>query len=159
MVKSSTCCLGGVMLIASLALNVAFITGCESVSVNGDFPYVHLTSSGTTPSGTTTTQPDEETLKKERAASLARLRDIAGAMGMEAGDVDNEVVLKGEIIQRLLDGKAKLPQGEISEDDIARIDEQLTGGNKAAIKEACKFVMELRKRKGKSVVVIESEAK
>lgn len=157
MAKSSTCCLGGVLLIASLALNVALITGC--VCVDGNFPYVHLTSSGTTSSGAPATQPDDEALKKERAASLARLRDIAGEMGIETGDIDDEAVLKGEIIQRLLDGKAKLPEGEINEDDIARIDEQLTGGNKASIKDACRFVMELRKRKGKSVVVIEPEAK
>ena len=65
------------------------------------------------------------------------------------------VVLKGEIIQRLLDGKENLPRVEITEDDIARIEKQLTSNN-SAVKDACKFVMKL---KGKKVIVVDSEAK
>ena len=152
MAKSSTCCLGGVMLIASLALNVAFITGC--VSIDGNPPYFHIGSSGQ--SEVDSLKKEVELLRKERATSLERLRAIAKEIGMDATGINDEVVLKGEIIQRLLDRKEKLPAGEITEDDIARIDEQLTGGNKAAIKEACKFVTKL---KGKKVIVIESEEK
>lgn len=140
------------MLIASLALNVAFITGC--VSIDGNPPYFHIGSSGQ--SEVDSLKKEVELLRKERATSLERLRAIAKEIGMDATGINDEVVLKGEIIQRLLDRKEKLPAGEITEDDIARIDEQLTGGNKAAIKEACKFVTKL---KGKKVIVIESEEK
>ncbi len=152
MAKSSTCCLGGVMLIASLALNVAFITGC--VSVDGDPPYFHIGSTGQ--SEVESLKKEVELLKKERATSLERLHDIANELGMDTRKIDNEVALKGKIIQYLLDRKEKLPDGEITEDDIARIDEQLTGGNKTAIQEACKFVTKL---KGKKVIVIDQGAK
>ena len=140
------------MLIASLALNVAFITGC--VSVDGNPPYFHIGSSDQ--SEVDSLKKEVELLKEERVASLGRLRAIAKELGMDTGNIGDEVVLKGKIIQYLLDRKEKLPDGEISEDDIARIDEQLTGGNKSAIKEACKFVTKL---KGKKVIVIESEEK
>ena len=152
MAKSSTCCLSGVMLIASLALNVAFITGC--VSVDGNPPYFHIGSSDQ--SEVDSLKKEVELLKKERVTSLERLRAIAKELGMDTRNIDDEVVLKGKIIQHLLDRKEQLPDGEITEDDIARIDEQLTGGNKSAIKEACKFVTKL---KGKKVIVIEPEEK
>ena len=151
MAKSSTCGLGGVMLIASLALNVAFITGC--VSADGNPPYIHIGSSGQ--SEVESLKKKVESLEKERTASLERLRAIATVLGMDTSGIDDEVVLKGEIIQRLLDGKENLPTGEINEDDIARIEKQLTSNN-SAVKEACKFVMKL---KGKKVIAIEQEAK
>ena len=140
------------MLIASLALNVALITGC--VSFDGNPPYIHIGSPER--SEVESLKKEVESLKKERTTSLERLRVIAAELGLDTKGVDDEVVLKGEIIQRLLDGKVRLPNGEINEDDIARIDEQLTGGNKSAIKDACTFVMKL---KGKKVIVIDSEAK
>lgn len=152
MAKSSACCLGGVMLVASLVLNVGLITGC--VSFDGNPPYIHIRR--TSRQSEVEALKEVETLKKERAASLERLRAIAKEIGMDSTGISDEVVLKGEIIQRLLDGKVRLPNGEINEDDIARIDEQLTGGNKSAIKDACKFIMKL---KGKKVIVIDSEAK
>ena len=96
-----------------------------------------------------------ETLKKERVASLERLRAIAKELGMAPTGINDEVVLKGEIIQRILEGKENLPGGEVTEDDIARIEKQLTSNN-TAVKDACKFVMKL---KGKKVIVIDSEAK
>ena len=149
--KSSACCLGVVMLVASLVLNVALITGC--VSFDGNPPYIHI---GTpSQSEVEALKKEIETLKKERVASLDRLRAIAKEIGMDAKNIDDEVVLKGEIIQRLLDGKETLPRGVITEDDIARIDKQLTSNN-IAVKDACKFVMKL---KGKKVIVIESEEK
>ena len=140
------------MLVASLVLNVALITGC--VSFDGNPPYIHIRTSSQ--SEENALKNENETLKKERKASLERLRAIAKEIGMDSTGISDEVVLKGEIIQRLLVGKVRLPNGEINEDDIARIDEQLTGGNKSAIKDACKFVMKL---KGKKVIVIDSEAK
>lgn len=152
MAKSGACYMGGVVLMASLVLNVALITGC--VSVNGNPPYIHIGSSGQ--EEVESLKKEVETLKKERTASLERLRAIAKELGMDTRNIGGEVALKGKIIQHLLDRKEKLPDGEITEDDIARIDEQLTGGNKSAIKEACKFVTKL---KGKKVIVIESEEK
>ena len=151
MAKSSTCCLGGVMLIASLALNVALITGC--VSFDGNPPYIHMGTSSQ--SEVEALKKEVETLKKERVASLERLRAIAKEIGMDSTGINDEVVLKGEIIQRLLDGKENLPREEVTEDDIARIEKQLTSNN-TAVKDACQFVMKL---KGKKVIVIDSEAK
>lgn len=152
MAKSSACCLGGVMLVASLVLNVALITGC--VSFDGNPPYIHIGTSSQ--SEVEALKKEIETLKKERVASLERLRAIAKEIGMDAtGGINDEVVLKGEIIQRLLDGKETLPRGVITEDDIGRIEKQLTNNN-IAVQDACKFVMKL---KGKKVIVIESEEK
>ena len=139
------------MLIASLALNVALITGC--VGFDGNPPYIHIGTSSQ--SEVEALKNEVETLKKERVASLERLRAIAKEIGMAPTGINDEVVLKGEIIQRLLDGKENLPRGEITEDDIARIEKQLTSNN-TAVKDACKFVMKL---KGKKVIVIDSEAK
>ena len=139
------------MLIASLALNVAFITGC--VSVDGNPPYFHIGFSDQ--SEVDSLKNEVELLKKERVTSLERLRSIAKELGMNTRGIDDEVVLKGEIIQRLLDGKENLPTGEINEDDIARIEKQLTSNN-SAVKDACKFVMKL---KGKKVIVIDQGAK
>ena len=115
MAKSSTCCLSGVMLIASLALNVAFITGC--VSVDGNPPYFHIGSSDQ--SEVDSLKKEVELLKKERVTSLERLRAIAKELGMDTRNIDDGVVLKGKIIQHLLDRKEQLPDGEITEDDIA----------------------------------------
>ena len=151
MTKSNACCLGGVMLVASLVLNVALIAGC--VSFDGNPPYIHIGTSNQ--SEVEALKKEVETLKKERVASLDCLRAIAKEIGMDSTGINDEVVLKGEIIQRLLDGKENLPKGEITEDDIARIEKQLTSNN-TAIKDACKFVMKL---KGKKVIVIDSEAK
>lgn len=139
------------MLVASLMLNVALITGC--VSFDGNPPYIHIGTSSQ--SDVEALKKEVETLKKERVASLERLRAIAKELGMAPTGINDEVVLKGEIIQRILEGKENLPGGEVTEDDIARIEKQLTSNN-TAVKDACKFVMKL---KGKKVIVIDSEAK
>ena len=148
MAKSTIGCIGGVMLIASLSLNVALVAGC--VSINGVPPYIHARSEEPTESSRY-----EEILKKERVASMERLRDIANVVGIDSANFNDEVVLKGEIMQRLLDAKISLPSGELSEADLKRIDEQLTS-NEAAIKEACEFVMKL---KGKKVLVLGADGK
>ena len=148
MAKSATSCLGGVALIASLALNVALITGC--ISIDGEAPFIHL-ASGKVPDHSQC----EAALRKVQEASFKRLCDIADAIGLEVKADADEVSLKGEIIQRLLDAKISLPSGELSEVDLARIDEQLMK-NKDAVKGACSFVMKL---KGKKVLVFGADGK
>lgn len=149
MAKSVTGCLGGATLLASLALNVALITGC--ISIDGKSPFIHFTSSD----ASSDHSQCEATLKKERDASFKRLCDIADAIGLEVRTDDNAVALKGKIIQRLLDAKTSIPVGELGESDLARIDEQLMK-NKTAVKDACEFVMKL---KGKKVLVLGVEGK
>ncbi len=148
MAKSATSCLGGVALIASLALNVALITGC--ISIDSEAPFIHL-ASGKVPDHSQC----EAMLRKEQEASFKRLCDIADAIGLEVKANDDAVSVKGEIIQRLLDAKVQLPAGELGEADLARIDERLMT-NKAAVKEACSFVMKL---KGKKVLVLGADGK
>ena len=149
MAKSVKGCLGGAALLASLALNVALITGC--ISIDGKSPFIHFASSD----ASSDHSQCEATLKKERDASYKRLCDIAEAIGLEVRADDDAVALKGKIIQRLLDAKTSLPVGELGEADLARIDEQLMK-NKTAVKEACSFVMKL---KGKKVLVLGAESK
>ena len=149
MAKSATSCLGGVALIASLALNVALITGC--ISIDSEAPFIHLSKKKPEPDHSQC----EAMLRKEQEASFKRLCDIADAIGLEVKADATEVSLKGEIVRRLLVAKVQLPAGELGEADLARIDERLMT-NKAAVKEACSFVMKL---KGKKVLVLGADGK
>ena len=93
MAKSVTGCLGGAALLASLALNVALITGCI-LSIDGKSPFIHFASSD----ASSDHSQCEATLKKERDASYKRLCDIAEAIGLEVRADDDAVALKGKII-------------------------------------------------------------
>ena len=148
MEKSTIGCIGGAMLVASLSLNVALVTGC--VSINGDPPFIHTRRAETSESS-----HYEGILKKERVASMERLRDIANVVGIDSSRINDEVVLKGEIMRRLLDGRVSVPACELDKADLDRIEKELTK-NELTVKEACEFVMKL---KGKKVLVLGAEGK
>ena len=153
MAKSTTGCISGAMLIASMALNVVLMTGCVSV-VDGEFPYIHF-SSKSSYDNELISKVRPRLLKEEHAASRERLLAIAKEVGSDYTGIDDPVVLKGEIMQRLLDGRVSVPNCEFNKDDLARIEEELIS-KKSEVKAACEFVMKL---KGKKVLVIESEEK
>lgn len=148
MAKSTIGCIGGVMLVASLSLNVALVTGC--VSINGVPPFIHARSAKPTESSRY-----EEILKKEHVASMERLRDIANVVGIDSTSFSDEVVLKGEIMQRLLDGRISVPKCEFSKADMSLIEKELIT-KRPEVKEACEFVMKL---KGKKVLVLGADGK
>lgn len=153
MAKSTIGCISGAMLIASLALNVALMTGCVGI-VDGDFPYIHFISKSSY-DDELVSKVRPKLLKEEHAASRERLLVIAKEVGSDPKGIDDPVVLKGEIMQRLLDGRVSLPNCEFNKDDLARIEEELIS-KKSEVKAACEFVMKL---KGKKVLVLGAENK
>ena len=145
MAKSANGCLVGAALVASLALNVALMSGCV---IDANPPFFHRKSENAEGHSQC-----EARLNQEREESFKRLCEIAAVIGLEVRTDDDAVSLKGEIVQRLLEAKVSLPSGELGEDDLRRIDKRLMN-NEAAVKGACLFVMKL---KGKKVLVLEED--
>ena len=145
MAKSANGCLVGAALIASLALNVALMSGCV---IDTNPPFFHLKSEIVEDHSQC-----EARLNHEREESIKRLCEIAAVIGLEVRTDDNAVSLKGKIVERLVEAKVSLPSGELGEDDLRRIDKRLMN-NEAAVKGACLFVMKL---KGKKVLVLEGD--
>ena len=145
MAKSANCCLVGAALIASLALNVALMSGCV---IDTNPPFFHLKSEIVEDHSQCKAR-----LNQEREESFKGLCKIADEIGLEVKTNDDAVSLRGEILQRLKDAKVSLPSGELGEDDFKRINERLLT-NTTSVKDACQFVMNL---KGKKVLVLEGD--
>lgn len=145
--------IGGTMFVASIALNVVLMTGCVGI-IDGEFPYIHF-SSKSSYDNELICKARPKLLKEEHAASRERLIAIAQEVGSDFNGIDDPVVLKGEIMQRLLDGRVSVPNCELNKDDLARIEEELIS-KKSEVKTACEFVMKL---KGKKVLVFGLDSK
>ena len=145
MAKSANGCLVGAVLVASLALNVALMSGCV---IDTNPPFFHLKSEIVEDHSQC-----EARLNQEREESFKRLCNIAAVIGLEVRTDKDAAKFMGDIVKRLVDAKVPLPSGELGEGDLRRIDKRLMD-NKAAVKGACLFVMKL---KGKKVLVLEED--